>query len=887
MAYAPATGGSGGGAAPAAMEVGGPANSREHYAQASRERWLLPEEILDVLLHHDALCFYVSGSPPSLPPTGAMLLFDRRSCKRFRRDGHNWLTRKSGGRIREDHVKLRVGGLQRVAAAHAHSADVAAFHRRTYHLAECEGGPAVDEAAGSFSLVHYRLCGSREDGVRTVRRKEAVERKARADAARRVAEASATLDGSLVDDDVAPEIWAEFLGSDDDGDEGGGAADVSSAAAAGGVPLPGVGGGRVAGAVDATRGTPFPETRLEREARASPAVFAARIAEIAPAWLPTAGDDARPGKKDRFLVALDRPVDAAAAPADGSPPLLRAGERLAVRFSGLVGGAVVAAAHMVNPYTLRVGVPPPRGASTAAVDVVAAASTSPGVALEPRPLTAVLEGAVTWGAALAPPPPPLANDDDGSASAASSATASSLARTEEDDGAEAARRPAKVRVLRAGPAAAAALPPRPPTRPEGGGGLAELDADALASLSEAELDAAVEQLMLRVVGQMGRLAATDRELVDELDAPDAHGLGLLHYCALYNLDALIAELVAKGAAPDGHARARDAPLHLAASGGHVGAVRALLRGGADARRRDARNRTPRDRAADRGHARVAALLADAEDRGVAEDARMVDARRHDGGAAPGGELDDEPEPRVSYAALLHTAFSSLSLHEKCALSIARQEQPSAPAAATTPAAAAAREPGLADRLADLAPALAEAAARLADGARLGDAPAPPGSFATTSVISDSDQESLDVAMSLMAADERRELEDEARVITTNVKAWIVRRNYIKVREAARTLEARWIQRRSTSRADGLGTPGHKRAHGHHDAARGAGGRVLETVPEDSAASDAPNFVKLQAASRGMLARRQLNQLKQQMLALLVISRNFRSRLKKEPGVAFS
>ena len=30
----------------------------------------------------------------------------------------------------------------------------------------------------------------------------------------------------------------------------------------------------------------------------------------------------------------------------------------------------------------------------------------------------------------------------------------------------------------------------------------------------------------------------------------------------------------------------------------------------------------------------------------------------------------------------------------------------------------------------------------------------------------------------------------------------------------------------------------------------------------------------------MLARRQLNQLKQQMLALLVISRNFRSRLKK-------
>lgn len=108
-----------------------PLNDREHYAAVSQERWLLSEEVIDVLLHHAALGLYVSGSPPSLPPTGAIFLFDRRSCKHFRRDGHNWLTRKSGGRVREDHVKLRVNGHQRVAAAHAHSSDVAAFHRRT------------------------------------------------------------------------------------------------------------------------------------------------------------------------------------------------------------------------------------------------------------------------------------------------------------------------------------------------------------------------------------------------------------------------------------------------------------------------------------------------------------------------------------------------------------------------------------------------------------------------------------------------------------------------------------------------------------------------------------------------------------------------------------
>ena len=148
---------------------------------------------------------------------------------------------------------------------------------------------------------------------------------------------------------------------------------------------------------------------------------------------------------------------------------------------------------------------------------------------------------------------------------------------------------------------------------------------------------------------------------------------------------------------------------------------------------------------------------------------------------------------------------------------------------------------------------------------------------TSSVISDGDEASLDVAMSLMAADERGELEDEARVITTNVKAWIVRRNYMKVREAARVLEARsrdWIQRRSEAPK--------KRA-----ASMVLDGRLpLDAVPEHTEASKpSPDFVKLQAASRGMLARRHLNQLKQQMLALLVISRNFRDRNRIETALA--
>ena len=127
---------------------------------------------------------------------------------------------------------------------------------------------------------------------------------------------------------------------------------------------------------------------------------------------------------------------------------------------------------------------------------------------------------------------------------------------------------------------------------------------------------------------------------------------------------------------------------------------------------------------------------------------------------------------------------------------------------------------------------------------------------------------FNTALSLFFFLNTGELEYEASVITTNVKAWIVRRNYIRVREAARTLETRWIQRRS-------------RASSHTAPATIA--PPLATVPEQHALAVQDDFVKLQAAklqaaSRGMLARRQLRGLKEQMLALLVISRNFRDRL---------
>ena len=64
------------------------------------------------------------------------------------------------------------------------------------------------------------------------------------------------------------------------------------------------------------------------------------------------------------------------------------------------------------------------------------------------------------------------------------------------------------------------------------------------------------------------------------------------------------------------------------------------------------------------------------------------------------------------------------------------------------------------------------------------------------------------------------------------------------------MEARWLEHRKRDRSS------------------------LEKIPEDS-----EPLTKFQAAARGALARGQLATIKAQMLALLVISRGFRDKLR--------
>lgn len=640
-----------------------------HYAEAAATRWLLPEEISDLLAHAARLNLVTSGTAPDRPPSGACYLFDRRACRRFRADGHGWTSRRSGGRVREDHVRLRVDGVPRVAASHAHHEHDREFHRRTYQL--------IDDRV-PLSLVHYRRVAPREAGARVVRRREA-ERQA------------ALLQSTAMDTD--PLVWAAVFGEDDNTN------DLRAATSA----------------VDCLRNAPHAPATIARVAPPPAPVVTRTIADVAPRCALHA---------TTFLICVDLPLEP-----------LRSGERLGVRFV-FVDVDVVAPAAKVNPYCVRCTLAPTL-AGRYALEVVAARGGGA------RPLTQRDETGVTFGA----PAVPLVTG-----------------------GADEAR-PAKRRAPRNNITAPPAVTPQLPLQ------IDAFDAHALAALSDSELDAAVEQLMLRVVGQMGRLAATPQDLREELDAPDAHGLSLCHYCALYGLADLVDALISKGACPDGSQSCAETPLHLAAAAGHGRTVLTLLKRGADSSRQDAQGRTARDRAADRGHAALAEALPRTGDRVPCDDAATT---------VP------------SEAALLHMAFSSLSIREKCALALAKRDRSD-----------------------------------------------------SVSVITDtSDQESLDAAVTLLAPDERLTLEAEAVTVTANARAWIARRHFLKVRDAARTLEARWLEHRKRDRA------------------------TLDIIPEESAP-----LTKFQAAARGALARGQLASIKAQMLALLVISRGFRDKLR--------
>ncbi|KAK3604481.1 hypothetical protein CHS0354_019074 [Potamilus streckersoni] len=109
-----------------------------------RHRWNTNEEIASILIAFDKHKEWQQRELKVRPPTGSMLLFNRNQV-RYRKDGYCWKRRKDGKTIREDHMKLKVQGVECIYGSYVHSAILNTFHRRCYWLLQ---NPDI-------VLVHY------------------------------------------------------------------------------------------------------------------------------------------------------------------------------------------------------------------------------------------------------------------------------------------------------------------------------------------------------------------------------------------------------------------------------------------------------------------------------------------------------------------------------------------------------------------------------------------------------------------------------------------------------------------------------------------------------------------------------------------------------------
>ncbi|MEQ2261955.1 Calmodulin-binding transcription activator 2, partial [Xenotaenia resolanae] len=151
-----------------------------------RLRWNTNEEIASYLISFDRHDEWISCSLKTRPKNGSIILYNRKKVK-YRKDGYCWKKRKDGKTTREDHMKLKVQGMEvcikgtsaallqsdtllevqqnflyliRVSllfqclyGCYVHSSIVPTFHRRCYWLLQ---NPDI-------VLVHYLNVPSPED----------------------------------------------------------------------------------------------------------------------------------------------------------------------------------------------------------------------------------------------------------------------------------------------------------------------------------------------------------------------------------------------------------------------------------------------------------------------------------------------------------------------------------------------------------------------------------------------------------------------------------------------------------------------------------------------------------------------------------------------------
>uniref|UniRef100_A0A672NF00 Calmodulin binding transcription activator 2 n=1 Tax=Sinocyclocheilus grahami TaxID=75366 RepID=A0A672NF00_SINGR len=121
-----------------------------------RLHWNTNEEIASFLISFDRHDEWLSCTLKTRPQNGSVILYNRKKVK-YRKDGYCWKKRKDGKTTREDHMKLKVQGMECLYGCYVHSSIVPTFHRRCYWLLQ---NPDI-------VLVHYLNVPSLEDSVKS------------------------------------------------------------------------------------------------------------------------------------------------------------------------------------------------------------------------------------------------------------------------------------------------------------------------------------------------------------------------------------------------------------------------------------------------------------------------------------------------------------------------------------------------------------------------------------------------------------------------------------------------------------------------------------------------------------------------------------------------
>ncbi|KAL4087226.1 hypothetical protein PRIC1_013123 [Phytophthora ramorum] len=467
-----------------------------------------------------------------------------------------------------------------------------------------------------------------------------------------------------------------------------------------------------------------------------------------------------------------------------------------------------------------------------------------------------------------------------------------------------------------------------------------LDDCTIEALSDNDLEQLSEKLLERVVHQLVTVAHTSEELLEELNSLDETGLSLLHYVSFYNYSQLVPVLVAHGAHINQQSTQGQTALHLAAGCGHNEVVDVLLQSGADLQVRDFDKLTPADRAEKSGHTDVASKLRHHMGGDVAEDLEVVDEIYGFGGSPM--EIDDAPTPYMdagdmgllesyghmgptgsSYPARSHSnscespceaslsakstsyvgenqehnrklllgAFSTMSLHDKCALSLsisrdsvghpARRRDSSvgeeilnSPSCSSTGTSA-----GFGSSPASMVGMdsnLVGSRLLLSGGENDSD---------VQSVIAE-DEESLtklQAAMELMGPEEKQSLEDEVKVLQHGIRAWLLKRNCKNMRETTKQLceatQSIQDQQKQHEAAEPSELSERERAAVTVQAA------TRSMLARRSFLQTKHVAIKFQAATRGVLCRKNFARMKAHALASLVIQRNVREWWNKQPAAS--